>query len=141
MWEFMVARPHVFVDSYAQGIQRVRESKGTSYFYFLVLLFVFFLSAPTSLLIHLARLLLSFGYHFIDFFHFLVNLVSNLDTKNWFLARALNISSSFINILTYFFIFEGKYAFLMESTQNDYTNERQVMKTKLKTISLVLFTL
>lgn len=28
MWEFMKSRPHVFVDSYEDGIRRVRESKG-----------------------------------------------------------------------------------------------------------------
>uniref|UniRef100_A0AAN0LHA1 Glutamate receptor 1 n=1 Tax=Polyphagotarsonemus latus TaxID=1204166 RepID=A0AAN0LHA1_9ACAR len=28
MWEFMSARPHVFVDTYTEGIARVRESKG-----------------------------------------------------------------------------------------------------------------
>lgn len=28
MWEFMRSRPHVFVDSYEDGIRRVRESKG-----------------------------------------------------------------------------------------------------------------
>ncbi|CAG0908046.1 unnamed protein product, partial [Cyprideis torosa] len=28
MWEFMISRPHVFVDTYEIGIQRVRESKG-----------------------------------------------------------------------------------------------------------------
>lgn len=28
MWEFMNARPHVFVDTYRSGIDRVRESKG-----------------------------------------------------------------------------------------------------------------
>ncbi|RWS01464.1 glutamate receptor-like protein [Dinothrombium tinctorium] len=28
MWEFMNSRPHVFVDSYREGINRVRESKG-----------------------------------------------------------------------------------------------------------------
>ncbi|XP_068232911.1 glutamate receptor 1-like [Palaemon carinicauda] len=28
MWEFMSARPHVFVSSYQEGIQRVRESNG-----------------------------------------------------------------------------------------------------------------
>ena len=28
MWEFMSAKPNVFVDSYKEGIRRVRESKG-----------------------------------------------------------------------------------------------------------------
>ncbi|RWS27374.1 glutamate receptor 1-like protein, partial [Leptotrombidium deliense] len=28
MWEFMNSRPHVFVDSYKEGIRRVRDSKG-----------------------------------------------------------------------------------------------------------------
>ena len=28
MWEFMMSRPHVFVDNYAEGIRRVRESNG-----------------------------------------------------------------------------------------------------------------
>ncbi len=28
MWEFMSAKPNVFVDSYKEGIKRVRESKG-----------------------------------------------------------------------------------------------------------------
>jgi ionotropic glutamate receptor len=30
MWDFMAARPHVFVTTYTDGIRRVREKKGTS---------------------------------------------------------------------------------------------------------------
>jgi len=29
MWDFMAARPHVFVKTYDEGIRRVREKKGT----------------------------------------------------------------------------------------------------------------
>jgi len=32
MWEFMAARPHVFVTTYDEGIRRVREKKGISVF-------------------------------------------------------------------------------------------------------------
>ncbi len=28
MWEFMNSKPNVFVDTYGEGIRRVRESKG-----------------------------------------------------------------------------------------------------------------